>query len=110
MTWRMPGRAQHHHRAVAEYILVEDLRLDLALTLDPAFERLEVHAFGWLGRRDRVPFPGADQEGRLRKRSDLAGVIGVIVADADIFDLVGFDIDLCQEIDQTDLRCDLRSE
>ena len=48
MARRVPGRAQHDHAAVAEHILVERERLDLALALDPALERLEVHALGRL--------------------------------------------------------------
>jgi len=41
------------------------------------------------------------------KRADLAGVIGVIMADANIFDLVGLDCDLRQQIDQAHLRRDI---
>ena len=41
------------------------------------------------------------------KEADLAGVIGVIMADADIFDLLGLDVDLRQQIDQAHLRRDI---
>ena len=99
MARRVPRRAQHDHRAVTEHVLVDGQRLDLALAFDPALERLDVHAFSRLGAGDRVPFLAADQQGCFRKRRNLAGVIGVIVADADIFDLLGFDVDLRQVID-----------
>ena len=49
MARRVPRRAQHDHGAVTEHILVERMRLDLAFALDPALERLEVHALGRLG-------------------------------------------------------------
>src|SRR5438045_3501834 len=42
MARRVPWRAQHDHRTVTEYVLVDRLRFDLVLALDPAFERLEV--------------------------------------------------------------------
>src|SRR5262245_25154400 len=40
----------------------------------------------------------------LRERADLADVIAVIVADADVLDLLGLDVDLPQQIDQAHFR------
>src|ERR1700744_6496901 len=107
MAGRVPRRAQHDHRAVAEHILVNGLRFNLALTLDPTLERLDVRTFRWLGARDSVPLPGADQDSCLRKRRELAGVIRVIVADADIFDLTRLDADLRKIIDHALFWCDI---
>ena len=39
--------------------------------------------------------------------ADLAGVVGVIVADADVFDLLGLDVELRQLIDDAHLRRDV---
>ena len=64
-------------------------RLDLVLAFGPAVEWFVVHALGRIGTRDLIPVALADQQQRLGKRRDLAGVIGMIVADADIFDLIG---------------------
>ena len=61
------GMLTHDHRTVTEYVLVDGLRFDLVLALDPAFERLEVHALGGLGAGDRVPFLGANKQGCFRK-------------------------------------------
>src|SRR4029434_3852940 len=77
--------------------------LDLALTLGPILKRREVHAEDRFRAADRIPVALADQERRLWKRTDLAGVSGVIMADADVLDLLGFDVDLRQEVDQADL-------
>src|SRR4029079_615581 len=46
--------------------------------------------------------------GRLRERRDLAGMIGVKMADADILDLIGLDVDPGESIDQAHLRRDVR--
>src|SRR5262245_13811393 len=82
MAGRVPRRIQHDHAAVAEHVLVERHRLDLALALDPVRERNRIgHGRGFAGQH--VPVALTDQQRRLRKRGDLADVIGVIVADAE---------------------------
>jgi hypothetical protein len=78
-----------------------------------AIESVEewVKGYNDLGRlrsRDRIPIALADQDRRIRKQGHLAGVIGVIVADPDIFDLLGLHADLCQLIDHAFLRRDIR--
>jgi len=104
MAGRVPRRAQHDHRAVTEYVLVGGHRLDLAVAFDPIRERREVHACGRLRAGYRIPVALADQERRLRERTDLAGVIGVIMADADKCNLLGLELDLRQLIDHANLR------
>jgi hypothetical protein len=88
MTRRVAGRVEHDHAAVAEHVLVCNDRLDLVLALGPTLKWLVVHALGWIGARDAIPVALADQQQRLGKRCGLAGVIGMIVTDADIFDLI----------------------
>jgi hypothetical protein len=48
---------------------------DLAAAADPVRERREVYALGWLRTGDGIPVALADQQRRLRKRTDLAGVV-----------------------------------
>src|SRR6516162_9055243 len=91
MARRVPGRVEHDHAAIAEHVLVVHERLDLVLTLGPTLEWFVVHALGRVGARDPIPVALADQQQRLGKRRDLAGVIGMIVADADIFNLIGLE-------------------
>ncbi len=99
----MSGRIQHDHAAVAEHILVVGERLDLAFALDPAGKRRCVDALRRCRGRDRLPVAFADQQQSLRKRGDLPGVVGMEMADADIFDLIGVKFELRKLIDQTDL-------
>src|SRR5215467_2732771 len=106
MPGRVPRRVQHKHAAITEHVLVERHRLDLALALDPARERLRVHAGAWLSAGQRIPVALADQERRLRKRSDLADMVTMIMTDADILDLLGRELQLCQEVHEARLRRD----
>jgi hypothetical protein len=55
-------------------------------------------------RGDRIPVAFADQQGGFRKRGDLAGVVGVIMADADESNLLGLDVELRQLVDDAHLR------
>src|SRR5215831_15287614 len=107
MARRVPWRTQHGYRTVTEYILVQGLRLDLVLALDPTLERLEVHALGGLRAGDRFPFLSANQQGCFREGVDLASMVGMIVADSDIFDLIGLNVDLGQLIDHAHLWCNI---
>src|SRR5215467_5595377 len=107
MARRVARRTEHDHAAVTEHILVGHERLHLTLALHPILERLEVHAFRRFRTVDRVPVAFAYQQCRLRKRAHLAGVIGVIVADADIGNLLRLEIDLRQQIDEAHLRRDV---
>ena len=106
MTGRMAGRVQHQHGAVAKHILVQSQRLDLALAFDPVREWLWVHTRRGLRTGQRIPITLADQERRLRERADLTDVVAMIVADADILDLIGLYVDLPQEVHQAHLRGD----
>src|SRR3954463_12657950 len=96
MTWRMAWRAQDHYRAVAEHVLVGGLRLDLAAAAHPMLERSDVGAGHGLRRRERLPFALADQQGRARQRGQLAGVVGVEMADPDVPHLLRLDLELRQ--------------
>jgi tripartite-type tricarboxylate transporter receptor subunit TctC len=104
VTRRMARRAQHHHRAVAEHVLVGGLRLDLAGAAEPVLEARDVRARHGLGRGERLPFLLADEQRRVRHRVQLAGVVGVEMADADILHLLGLDLELRELLAERDLR------
>src|SRR6476469_10495247 len=104
MARRVSWGIQYDHAAVAEHILVVWLRLDLVVAFNPALERREIDAGGRLRRGDCVPVAESDPQRRPRERCDLAGMIGVIMADANIADLFGLDADLVQLVDDTHLR------
>ena len=101
----MAGRAQDDDRAVAEHVLVERQRLDGAAAADPVGKGAGVHALRGLRRRDGVPIALADEQRGFRERRELARVVGVVVADADILHLVGRDLELRELVGKAHLRC-----
>ena len=107
MAGRMPRRVEHDYAAVAEYVLVVHEQLDLVLALGPTLERLVVYALGRIGARDLIPVALANQQQRLRKRRDLARVIGMIVTDSHISNLIGLEVELRELINDAHLRRDI---
>ena len=95
---RVARGAQHHDRAVAEHVLVRALWLDLALLGDPLLEALRVRTAHRRAGVDAVPIALADKQRRVPERPELAGVVGVEMADADVFHVIGIDVDLLQQI------------
>ena len=102
---RVARRREHDHAAVAEHILVTRQGFDLAAAADPARERRRVDARGgWCGGQ-HVPVPLADQQRRGGKCAGLSGVVAVVVADADVFDLLGLDVEFGKLLRQRCLGC-----
>jgi hypothetical protein len=103
---RVAGRREDDHGGVAEHVLVERQHLHLAGAADPVRERRGRRVGRRLRARDDVPVALADQQRRTRKGRDLAGVVRVVVADADEPHLLGLDVQLRELVDDADLRCD----
>src|SRR6266516_8182485 len=102
---RVAGRADHPHRAVAPNVLVERQRLDLAgIRARPVLEARLVRALHRRDCRDAIPVALADEQRRIRERRELAGVVGVEVADADVFHLLRLHLHLGEALDDADLR------
>jgi hypothetical protein len=99
---RMAGRTQDHDGAVAEHVLVQRQRLDLAARADPLLEAIDVRPRHL--RVDAVPISLADEQRRVGERTELPGVVGVEVADADVLDLLRGDLELRELFRQADLR------
>src|SRR5438094_10056220 len=104
MARRVTRRPQNDYAAVAEHVLVRAQLLDLPLFIDPALEARDIGALHRRRRGDLVPVALADEQGRVRERSELAGMVAVKVADADVLDLLGRDLELLQAIHDADLR------
>src|SRR5437773_1873669 len=107
---RVPGRvagcADHPHRAVAPNVLVERQGLDLAgIRAHPVLEARLVRALHRRDCRDAVPVALADEKRRIRERRELAGMVAVEVADADVFHLLRLHLHLGEALDDADLRC-----
>ena len=104
MTGRVARRADHDHAAVAEDVLVRGLRLNLAALGDPHFEAGGVRATHRGIGCDAVPVALADQQRGAGERRELAGMVGVEVADADELHLLGLYLDLRHVIGDAGLR------
>src|ERR1700730_3501268 len=104
MARRVTRHPQNDHAAVAEHVLVPGQRLDLPAFADPALEARGIGA--WHRRRgdDPVPVAFSDEQRGVGERLELAGMVAVKVADADVLDLLGCDRQLLQAINDTDLR------
>ena len=57
-----------------------------------------------LWRGDPSPLALADQQRGVGERAELAGVVGVKMADADLLDLLGLDLQLPELLDERDPR------
>src|SRR6185295_1862379 len=104
MARRVTRHPEHDHGAVAEHVLVHGQRLDLPLFIDPALEARDVGALHRRRRGDPVPVALADEQHRVRERRELAGMVAVKVADADVLDLLGRNAELFQAIYDADFR------
>src|SRR5215813_15465697 len=104
MPRRVTRRPENDHAAVAEYVLVRGQRLDLPLFIDPALEARDIGALHRRRRGDLVPVALADEQRRGRERRELAGMVGVKVADADELHLIGGNTELFQAIYNADFR------
>jgi hypothetical protein len=67
-------------------------------------KRWDVGARHRFRRGERRPLALADQKGRARQRAELAGVIGMEVADADELHLLRPDLELRELLGERDLR------
>ncbi len=103
MARRVARHVEHHDGAVAEHVFVLRDLLGFACAVEPVLERRRIGRARRRRALEHVPVALPDQQRRLRERSGLAGVIAVIVADADILDLLGLDLQLRELLDQRDL-------
>src|SRR5580765_4260106 len=101
---RVTRHPEHDHAAVAEHVLVPGQRLDRSVFADPALEARDIRALHRRRRDDPVPVALADEQRRVRERGELTGMVAVKVADADVLDLLGRNLDLLQAIDDADGR------
>ena len=76
---------------------------DFPLGVRPGREDRGVHGRRRLGIGDDIPIALADEQRRLRKLACLAGVVAVIMADADVLHLCGRDLELREKIGEARL-------
>jgi glutaminyl-peptide cyclotransferase len=105
MAWRMPGRVEHDDGAVVKHVLVPRHRFHLAAALDPGGERRGIGPGVRLGGVGQLfPVALADQERGFRKQVHLTNVVAIVVADADILDVVRLQLQLGEQLGDGFLR------
>src|SRR3546814_10122138 len=80
MAFGMTRHLKYLHPPIAEHVLVAFERLDLASPGQPVAEA----RLGGLPDLDHFPVALAGEQGRVREIRDLAGMVVMIMADADI--------------------------
>lgn len=103
--WGVAWCTHDDHCCVAKYILVAAQRLHLAAAVHPMPKRCDICASHCRRGFDAVPVPLTNQQACSRKVGQLSSMVGMEVADANELDLLGFDLQLGQLIDNADLWC-----
>src|SRR3546814_17848890 len=89
MAFGMTRHLKYLHPPIAEHVLVAFERLDLASPGQPVAEA----RLGGLPDLDHFPVALAGEPGRVREIRDLAGMVVMIMADADISNVPRVDTD-----------------
>ena len=105
VSWRVTWCSHDDHRCVAKDVLVAAQRFHFAAAVHPMPERCDICACHCRRRIDAVPVTLTNQQACSRKGGQLSSMVGMEVADANELDLLGFDLQLGQLIDNAGLWC-----